>query len=97
MRACASFLVVELMRAGKNVTEACQMAVDRVVSLTRRRVNELSCSILAVDVKGNVGGASTICEGNKDGKNVAFPYVTGRYDSQSKVKLVEQGHVSYHK
>ena len=54
------FYVVELMRSGKSVQEACEMAVRRVNSTAvRRGVHPARVAFLALDPKGQVGAACT--------------------------------------
>mmetsp|Transcript_4288 Transcript_4288/g.8457 ORF Transcript_4288/g.8457 Transcript_4288/m.8457 type:complete len:305 (+) Transcript_4288:1731-2645(+) len=55
IRHVLSFLIVELMRSGKNPQEACEEAVERV------RLSDGTCqaAVIAMDVKGRVGAHCT--------------------------------------
>lgn len=54
IRAVGSFLVVELMRAGKSPTEACRLAAERVIS-KNPEWRELQVAFIAVNKQGEVG------------------------------------------
>lgn len=62
MRACGSFLVVELMRMGKLPQEACETAVNRVIKLNlmshKNRDHDYQVGFIALDTNGNFGAAS---------------------------------------
>lgn len=77
IRACGSFLVVEMMRMGKSPQEACMIAAKRVVKLNllshKNRDSNYQVGFIAINVKGEVG-AYSVREGFeyalfKDGKN----------------------------
>ena len=77
IRACGSFLVVEMMRMGKSPQEACMIAAKRVVKLNllshKNRDSNYQVGFIAVNVKGEVG-AYSVRDGfeyalYKDGKN----------------------------
>lgn len=77
VRACGSFLVVEMMSRGMSPQEACEYAVERVIKLNllshRNRDHEYQVGFIAVNVKGDFGAAS-VRQGfeyalYKDGKN----------------------------
>jgi N4-(beta-N-acetylglucosaminyl)-L-asparaginase len=55
MRTCGSYLVVELMRAGKTPNEACKMAVERIMS-KHMRYADLQVGFIALNKYGEVGG-----------------------------------------
>jgi len=62
VRACGSFLIVELMRNGKSPQEACEIAARRVIKLnllsSKNRDHEYQVGFIAVNVKGEYGSAS---------------------------------------
>jgi N4-(beta-N-acetylglucosaminyl)-L-asparaginase len=65
MRTCLSFLVVESMRSGKSVQEACVHAITRIESLHRDESlavmhDQLVVGVVAMDTVGNIGAASTL-------------------------------------
>ncbi|MBB4077793.1 L-asparaginase/N4-(beta-N-acetylglucosaminyl)-L-asparaginase [Lewinella aquimaris] len=55
IRACGSFLVVELMRQGHSPTEACRLAVERVIE-KNPDYREIQVGFIALDKQGNTGG-----------------------------------------
>ncbi|KAJ8901673.1 hypothetical protein NDN08_003879 [Rhodosorus marinus] len=55
IRFCLSFLVVELMRMGKNPTEACNIAIDRVLESDP----DCQAAVTAMDMEGVTGSAAT--------------------------------------
>lgn len=55
VRACGSFLVVELMRQGHSPGEACRMAVERVIE-KNPDWKEIQVGFIALDKNGNTGG-----------------------------------------
>lgn len=57
IRIAGSHTVVELMRAGKTPQEACQLAVERIIS-KHNDLEGLQCGFLAIDTVGNVGSYS---------------------------------------
>ena len=57
IRIAGSHTVVELMRHGKTPTEACKLAVERILA-KHDVVNGLQCGFIAIDKNGNVGGFS---------------------------------------
>lgn len=59
MRYCATFLVVEYMRAGLHPEEACVETIGRIVALDPRPVEELHLNFVALDKQGRVGAAGT--------------------------------------
>ncbi len=55
IRACGSFLVVELMRQGNSPEEACRLATQRVIEKTPDW-KEIQVGFIAIDKKGRTGG-----------------------------------------
>jgi len=55
MRTCGSYLVVELMRAGKTPGEACKMAVERIM-VKNMKYDDLQVGFIALNKNGDVGG-----------------------------------------
>ena len=55
MRTCGSFLVVELMRAGKTPDEACKVAVERIMA-KHMQYKDLQVGFIALNKNGEVGG-----------------------------------------
>ena len=55
VRACGSFLVVELMRQGHAPTEACRLAVERVIA-KNPDYREIQVGFIALDRYGRTGG-----------------------------------------
>ncbi|NJB85550.1 L-asparaginase/N4-(beta-N-acetylglucosaminyl)-L-asparaginase [Lewinella marina] len=55
VRACGSFLVVELMRQGHSPTEACRMAVERVIA-KNPDYREIQVGFIALAKDGTTGG-----------------------------------------
>lgn len=80
IRACGSFLVVEMMRQGKSPQEACEIAARRVIKLNllshKNRDNDFQIGFVALNVNGEYGAVS-VRDGfqyalYKDGKNELF-------------------------
>lgn len=78
VRACGSFLVVEMMKQGKSPQEACEIAARRVIKLnllsSRNRDHIYQVGFIALNVNGEFGAAS-VREGfeyalYKDEKNI---------------------------
>ncbi len=57
MRVCGSHTVVELIRQGHTPQEACQLAVERIIS-KNKDMTGLQCGFIAIDKFGNHGGYS---------------------------------------
>lgn len=57
MRSLSSFLVVELMRAGKSPQAACEEALNRIISRNGCKA-DFQVGLIAVNKMGEVGGAS---------------------------------------
>jgi len=77
VRACGSFLAVEMMGKGMHPQEACEYAVKRVIKLNllshKKRDHDYQVGFIAIDSKGEYGAAS-VREGFeyalfKEGKN----------------------------
>ena len=66
IRACGSFLAVEMMRQGCSPQEACEIAAKRVVKLNllshHNRDHDYQVGFVAIDIKGNTG-ASAVRDG----------------------------------
>lgn len=62
VRACGSFLAVEMMRVGKSPQEACELAAKRVIQLNllshHNRDHDYQVGFIAINVKGEIGVAS---------------------------------------
>jgi len=62
IRACGSFLVVEMMRMGKSPQEACLIAAKRVIKLNllshKNRDSNYQVGFIAINVKGEYGAYS---------------------------------------
>jgi N4-(beta-N-acetylglucosaminyl)-L-asparaginase len=62
IRACGSFLVVEMMRQGKTPQEACEIAARRVIKLNllshKNRDNDFQIGFIALNIKGEYGAVS---------------------------------------
>lgn len=62
IRACGSFLIVELMRNGKSPMEACRLACERVYKLnllsSKNRDHIFQVGFIALNVKGEYGAYS---------------------------------------
>ena len=80
IRACGSFLIVELMRNGKSPKEACRLACERVYKLNRlssvNRDHVYQVGFVALNIKGEYG-AYSVRDGfqyavMKDDKNELF-------------------------
>jgi isoaspartyl peptidase/L-asparaginase-like protein (Ntn-hydrolase superfamily) len=59
MRTCASFAVVEAMRAGKSPTEACTIALERILKIAPEVKTDASMQLafIAMNKRGDVGAA----------------------------------------
>ena len=55
IRQCGSFLIVELMRNGMSPTEACKIAVERIIK-HEKNIKDLQVGFLAMNKKGETGG-----------------------------------------
>ena len=54
IRKCGSFLVVELMRQGLSPTDACKIAIERIVK-HEKNLKDLQVGFLAINKKGETG------------------------------------------
>jgi N4-(beta-N-acetylglucosaminyl)-L-asparaginase len=59
MRHCASFLVVEYMRAGLSPEEACVKTIARIAALDPLPASDLHINFVALDKKGRFGAAGS--------------------------------------
>lgn len=63
MKGCLSFAIVEKMRSGMNVQEACEKALmEHWRRLERRGYKNRGISVIAMDHQGNTGAATTLEE-----------------------------------
>lgn len=93
MRTCISFMVVEYIRHGTPVQEACRLAIERLQRLppsygTDKMHTSLVVGIVAMDRFGNIGAASTLGATNLHRGAPYFPvsyWIEG--DSQPSVLL----------
>jgi isoaspartyl peptidase/L-asparaginase-like protein (Ntn-hydrolase superfamily) len=84
IRIGGSHLIVEAMRAGRGVQEACELAVRKVNAVAvRRGVHPARVAFLALDPKGKVGAACTAQTG--------FQYAVGRGAKVDLLKAREIG------
>jgi N4-(beta-N-acetylglucosaminyl)-L-asparaginase len=62
VRACGSFLTVEMMRLGKTPQEACEIAVKRIIELnllsSHNRDSYYQIGLCAINTKGETGAVS---------------------------------------
>ena len=70
MRFCASFMVVEYMRAGMTPEEACVATIERVAKMDPIPAEELQINFIAIDKHGRYGAAGT-------GKGFEFAVTSG--------------------
>eukprot|EP01039_Chlorochromonas_danica_P008866 gene8866-9778_t len=77
MRTCATCLVVEWMRQGVDVQEACRRAIDRIMRLTPSHPEGMHdtrvVGIVAMDKEGKIGAASSLDEKNPHRGRPFFP------------------------
>jgi isoaspartyl peptidase/L-asparaginase-like protein (Ntn-hydrolase superfamily) len=82
IRVGGSLLIVEAMRAGKSAQEACELAVRKVnQTAVRRGVHPAKVAFLALDPKGNPGGACTA--------QTNFEYAVARPGKVEQIKAKE--------
>jgi isoaspartyl peptidase/L-asparaginase-like protein (Ntn-hydrolase superfamily) len=82
IRIGGSTIVIEAMRAGKTAQEACELAIRKVNSIALRRgVHPAEVAFLALDSKGNPGGACTV--------RTNFQYAVGRPGKMELIKAPE--------
>lgn len=94
MRVCLSFLVVEYMRNGKNVQEACRLAISRLQQIPRPQGKQtmhstLTVGVVAMDVHGNIGAASTIDASNPHRGTPYFPVSYWREGDTDEPQILE--------
>ncbi len=88
MRVCLSFLVVEYIRMGMEVQEACVKGIERVLQLKRGNDDiekmhpKLVVGVVAMDCEGNVGAASTLNSQNLHRGASFFPVACWREDDR---------------
>lgn len=59
MKICGSHTIIELMRNGKTPTEACKIAVERIVKRnTTQAIKDIQVAFIALDKQGNYGAYS---------------------------------------
>jgi len=56
IRICGTHLVVELMRTGKSPTEACKIAIERLVKINPEKAKTFQVGFLALNKWGEYGG-----------------------------------------
>jgi N4-(beta-N-acetylglucosaminyl)-L-asparaginase len=76
IRACGSFVVVEMMRQGKSPQEACEIAAKRVIRLNlkshKNRDSDFQIGFIAININGEYGAVSV-----RDGFQYAL-YANGK-------------------
>ncbi len=89
IRACGSFLIVEMMRSGKSPAEACRIACERVHKLNRlssiKRDHVFQVGFVALNVKGEYGAYSV-----REGFQYALMNSNGKKLSDSEFLLNEK-------
>jgi len=85
MRLCLSFLAVEYMRQGNEPNEACRLAIERLQGLepnteeeNKRMHKKLTVGLIAMNVNGKIGAASTLCKTNMHRGKPYFPVICWR-------------------
>lgn len=94
MRICLSFLVVEYMRNGKNVQEACRLGIQRLKALVPPRDKDtmhstLVAGVVAMDRYGVIGAASTLDEQNLHRGEPYFPVVYWREGETEEPQILQ--------
>jgi hypothetical protein len=94
MRVCLSFLVVEYLRNGQNVQEACRLAISRLQHIPRPQGKQtmhstLTVGVVAMDIHGNIGAASTIDASNPHRGTPYFPVSYWREGETSEPQILE--------
>jgi len=80
MKGCLSFSIVDRLRQGIDVQDACKSALEEHIARLHRSGHKTgSMSVIAMDREGRVGAAS-----NKK----AFPFVVGGMDSSCEIYAV---------
>lgn len=96
MRVCLSFMVVEYMRHGHFVQDACALGMKRIMALKPAAEigmhSYLTVGVIAMDKDGNIGAASTLDEHNRHRDNPFFPvsYWTSKLGT-NEVRTLEAG------
>jgi len=72
IRINGSFLVVELMRQGRTPQEACEEAVERLISKHEDEIDDIQAGFIAVNKEGEHGAYAV-----RDGFNFAMHHRTG--------------------
>ena len=72
MRVCLSFLAVEYMRQENTPERACQLAIDRLLTVVGK-ARPVLASVIALSADGQVGAATTISQRNPCEYGPAFP------------------------
>lgn len=76
MRACLSFLVVELMRQGLSPQAACRAGIERLLALHGGKpARGVECCVVAISARGEFGAATTL--GPATAPRLAFPFAVG--------------------
>ena len=82
MRVCLSFLAVEFMRQGMEPNEACRLAIERLEDLepnteqeNKRMHKKLTVGLIAMNINGKIGAASTLCPTNMHRGKPFFPVI----------------------
>ena len=87
MRCCLSFLVVEFMRQGYSPKRACSLAINRLQTLqnsypiaagAEKMHSTLVVGLVAMDITGEVGAASTLSPDNLHRGDAFFPVTCWR-------------------
>ena len=90
VRACGSFLVVELMRQGMHPQAACENASKRVIRLNllshKNRDHDYQVGFIAVNTKGEYGAASV-----RDGFEYAI-YENGKNELRKSKYMIDQNY-----
>lgn len=60
IRICGTHLVVEYMRMGKNPTDACKLAIERLVNINPEKAKTFQVGFLALNKKGEHGAYSIL-------------------------------------
>ena len=99
MRCCLSFLAVEFMRQGYSPQRACSLAIDRLQTLhdshppapgAEKMHSKLVVGLVAMDITGEVGAASTLDPDNLHRGEAFFPVTCWRdVDSGDEMTVIE--------
>lgn len=89
-------MVVEYMRHGFSVKDACAASIKRIMALKPASAvgmhSSLTVGVIAMDKDGNIGAASTLDENNRHRDNPFFPvsYWTSK-QSTNEVQTLNAG------